>query len=75
MSRNITLTLRVSPQRAIQILNRLYGCGEISREKYLQRVAGLKKELADEQAKKQKLQDERLSNLRVFYKTVKKTTE
>ena len=37
--KKITLTLRVTPDRATQILNRLYGCGEISRDKYIKRLS------------------------------------
>lgn len=35
MSKNIVLTLRVTPDRAKRIIDRLYGSGDIDRSKYL----------------------------------------
>lgn len=66
--KNITLTLRVSPERAVQILNRLYGCGEISREKYLKRLAEVSMEKAKIEQERQEHLEDMIANSGVFYK-------
>lgn len=40
----ITLQVRVSPKRAKFILDWLYGCGNISREQYLEKLENVSKE-------------------------------
>lgn len=67
MKRNITLTLRVTPERAIGIVNRLYGAGDFSRGQW---VAFLKKIKSD--AKKIKTPEIIPEKPRVFYKSYKK---
>lgn len=71
-NKNITLTLRVSPDRAIQILNRLFGSGELSKEKYLERIREIDSVAAELEEKKQKNLKRILENPRVFYQTIKK---
>lgn len=66
--KKITLTLRVSPDRAAQILNRLYGCGEISREKYLKRLAEVSMEKAKIEQERQEHLEDMIANSGVFYK-------
>lgn len=68
MKGNITLTLRIPPERAISIVNRLYGSGVFTRQ---QMIAFVKKINQDaEKIKKREIIPE---NPRVFYKSYKKT--
>ena len=65
--KNITLTLRVTPQRAVQILGRLYGCGEITREKYLKRLAEIDNEIARQADERRSAVEHIIANSRRFY--------
>lgn len=67
MKRNITLTLRVTPERAIGIVNRLYGAGVFSRSQW---ITFLKKIKSD--AEKIKTPEIIPEKPRVFYKSYKK---
>lgn len=69
MHGNITITLRVSPQRAIMIYNRLYACGELSREKWLKIVEKLQQSKESNLAKKE---EQDLQKPRTFYENLKK---
>ena len=66
--KNITLTLRVSPDRAVQILNRLYGCGEISRDKYLKRLSEIGLEKAKQERDREMRLERFIDNSGRFYK-------
>lgn len=68
MRGNITITLRVSPQRAIQIYNRLYASGEMSREKWLQNIANVNAQ----NAVMQKNNKEKAQEYKTFYKNISK---
>lgn len=65
--KNITLTLRVSPDRAVQILNRLYGCGEISRDKYLKRLSEIGLERAKQERDREMCLERLIANSGAFY--------
>jgi hypothetical protein len=66
--KNITLTLRVSPDRAVQILNRLYGCGEMSRDKYLKRLSEIGAEKAKQVQDREMCLKRLIANSGRFYK-------
>lgn len=66
--KNITLTLRVSPDRAVQILNRLYGCGEMSRDKYLKRLSEIGLEKAKQERDREMCLERFIANSGRFYK-------
>jgi Mn-dependent DtxR family transcriptional regulator len=66
--KNITLTLRVSPDRAVQILNRLYGCGEISRDKYLKRLSEIGIEKANQERDREMRLERLIADSGGFYK-------
>ena len=66
--KNITLTLRVSPDRAVQILNRLYGCGEMSRDKYLKRLSEIGAEKAKQEKDREMHLERLIANSGAFYK-------
>lgn len=68
MRGNITITLRVSPQRAIQIYNRLYASGEMSREKWLQNIANVNAQ----SVAVQKNNEEKAQEYKTFYKNISK---
>lgn len=69
MHGNITITLRVTPQRAIMIYNRLYACGELPRDKWLQNITKIK---SQEKIHK-KMQQKNRKKSRLFIKILKKT--
>lgn len=73
--KNITLTLRVSPDRAVQILNRLYGCGEMSRDKYLKRISEISEEKAKQGKNREKCLERLIANSGVFYSKKNPTPE
>lgn len=66
--KNITLTLRVSPDRAVQILNRLYGCGEMSRDKYIKRLSEIGLEKAKQEEDRGIHLERLIANSGRFYK-------
>lgn len=66
--KKITLTLRVSPERATQILNRLYGCGEITREKYIKRLSEIGAEKARIEQERQERLESMIAGSGCFYK-------
>lgn len=70
--KNITLVLRVTPRRAIQILNRLYGSGDIRRDAWKSRVADMEKIIAEKNNEKTKRTDDLIRKSGTFYKKVKK---
>lgn len=72
--KNITLVLRVTPQRAIQILNRLYGAGDIRRDAWKDKVANMEKIIAEQNNEKTKRTDDLIRKSGTFYKKVKKIT-
>lgn len=65
--KNITFTLRVSPERAVQILNRLYGCGEMPRDKYLKRLSEIGLEKAKQEKDREMRLERLIANSGVFY--------
>lgn len=71
--KNITLVLRVTPQRAIHILNRLYGSGDMRRDAWQDKVADMKKIIAEQNDEKTKKSDDLIRKSGTFYKKVKKT--
>lgn len=73
--KNITLTLRVSPDRAVQILNRLYGCGEMSRDKYLKRLSEIGLEKAKQERDREIRLERFIDNSGVFYSKKNPTPE
>ena len=70
--KNITLVLRVTPQRAIQILNRLYGAGDIRRDAWQGKVANMEKIIAEQNNEKTKRTDDLIRKSGTFYKKIKK---
>lgn len=73
--KNITLTLRVSPDRAVQILNRLYGCGEMSRDKYLKRLSEIGLEKAKQERDREMHLERLIANSGAFYSKKNPTPE
>lgn len=73
--KNITLTLRVSPDRAVQILNRLYGCGEMSRDKYIKRLSEIGLEKAKLERDREIRLERLIDNSGVFYSKKNPTPE
>lgn len=72
--KNITLVLRVTPRRAIQILNRLYGSGDIRRDAWKSRVADMEKIIAEQNDEKTQKINNLIRKSGTFYKKVKKIT-
>ena len=70
--KNITLVLRVTPQRAIHILNRLYGSGDMRRDAWKDKVANMEKIIAEQNAEKIQKTDNLIRKSGTFYKKVKK---
>lgn len=53
----ITLQIRVPVKMAVSILGRLYGCGIISREQYLEKLENVsKEEMLKEKTKMEKME-------------------
>lgn len=71
MHGNITITLRVSPQRAIMIYNRLYACGELPRDKWLQNITKIK----SQEENSQKNATKKPQEIKTFYKNLKKNPQ
>lgn len=72
MKKNILLNLRVTPNRAVQIINRLYGSGDINRakyHKYLSRIQIATDELIAKTAKKQDKLFKKAEQHRFYKKT------
>ncbi len=59
----ITLQIRVPIKMAVSILGRLYGCGIISREQYLEKLENVSKEEMLKEKKKMKKMEKLFSKV------------
>lgn len=65
--KNIVLTIRTSPTSARRVINRMYGSGDISRDRYIwhmRRIASQEREIKAKRADKVNIL---LENPRCFY--------
>ncbi len=66
--KNVRLFLQISPERAKQVVGRLWACGELSREQYERNMRMIDRSaLADELRKNEKTQ-KLFAQIRQFYK-------
>lgn len=66
--KKIALNLRVTPERAVRIVSRLYGSGDIGAEKYHHYMARINAaQLVFETARNARL-EKRMAEIRCFYK-------